>query len=70
MIQTQEHCLLCKQTNANMNTHIDYSYIYGSLEQPIEVLEEEELTDKDAPSWAQAFTRAVSLTLFCMCIQY
>ena len=62
MIETQEHWLLCKQTNANRNTHIDYSYIYGSLEQQIEIVqlfslleeEREELTDKDAPSWPVA----------------
>ena len=39
MIETQEHWLSCKQTNGNMNTHIDYSYIYGSLEQQINVFQ-------------------------------
>ena len=58
MIETQEHWLLCKQINANRNTHIDYRYFYGSLEQQIKIFqlfslleeEREELTDKDPPS--------------------
>ena len=58
MIEIQEHWLLCTQINANRNTHIDYRYIYGSLEQQIKIVqlfslleeEREELTDEDAPS--------------------
>ena len=39
MIETQGRWLLCNQTNANMNNHIYYSYIYSSLEQQIEVVQ-------------------------------
>ena len=64
ILENQEHWLCCKHTTNNNNTQICYDYLYGSLEQQIEIVqlyskleeEREELTAEDAPSSPVAHT--------------
>ena len=64
ILENQEHWLCCKHTTNNNNTHICYDYLYGSLEQQIEIVqlyskleeEREELTIQEAQSSPVAHT--------------
>ena len=57
VLESQEHWLLCKHTKSNLNTSVRYSYLYGSLQQQIELVklfsrleEERKEMNQDAPS--------------------
>ena len=79
IIENQEHWLECQGTNANINTHVKYSYFYGSLQQHIEIVqlfvrleEEREEQTQDAPSSPVAHTvlglhQGRDLTILCLC---
>ena len=63
VLESQEHWLLCQQTKSNLNTSVRYSYLYGSLQQQIELVklfskleEEREEMSQDAPSSPVAHT--------------
>ena len=58
ILENQEHWICCQHTNNNKNTQVCYNYLYGNLQQQIEIVqlyskleeEREELIEEDAPS--------------------
>ena len=58
IVETQEHWLVCSHTNGNTNTQIQYSDLFGSLQEQIKIVklysqleeEREELTQEGASS--------------------
>ena len=58
IVENQEHWLVCTHTNGNTNTQVQYSDLFGSLQEQIEIVklysqleeEREELTQQGASS--------------------